>query len=121
MFPSAQFVFVHRDKESVVASMTRKDTRAFVLPIAQLETNDDLRACAETVWDECQKVCAQERSSANWFEVRYENLVSSPRETLAELYRALGLEGPDERIISIIDTRKARKLRPPKRKAWWAV
>jgi hypothetical protein len=54
MFPSARFVFVHRDKADVIASMTRKNKWSFIRNkrslIRGLETNNDLRACAETVW-----------------------------------------------------------------------
>jgi Sulfotransferase family len=121
MFPTAQFVFVHRGKEDVIASMTRHNKRAFILPIGGLETNNDPRASAEIVWDECQKVNQQERGSANWLEVRYESLIASPKETIEELYGKLGLGRPDERILSIIRPRKQPKPSAPSRKPWWAM
>ena len=125
MFPTARFVFVHRDKEDVIASMTRKNKWSFIRNkrslIRGLESNNDLRASAEIVWDECQKVNQQERSSANWLEVRYESLVASPKETIEELYGKLGLGRPDERILSIIRPRKQPKPSAPSHKAWWAM
>ena len=101
--------------------MTRHNKRSFILAISGLETNYDPRASAEIVWDECQKVNQQERSSANWLEVRYESLVASPKETIEELYCKLGLGRPDERILSIIRPRKQPKPSAPSRKPWWAI
>jgi Sulfotransferase family len=128
MFPSARFVFVHRDKEDVIASMTRNNKWSFIRNkrplIRGLESNNDLRASAETVWDECDKVFQQEGSSADWLEVRYENLLASPKNTVDELYGKLGLGRPDDRILSIIRPREKRKESAPsrpRRKPWWQM
>jgi hypothetical protein len=90
MFPEALFVFALRAPWPTIRSATVKGNGSYIVPTAFVNSlpNDHILRAAAT-WSEAVDVLARERD-ANWYVVRYEELIATPRAVISELYYRTG-------------------------------
>jgi hypothetical protein len=89
MFPKAFFVFCARNPWHTLQSMTIKGNESFLLRTKRSAAlPEDLLLKAAVSWQEAAEVYQQEKDD-NWILVKYEDIVSSPAETIGKLFHFL--------------------------------
>lgn len=91
MFPDAIFVFGLRAPWPTIQSATLKGNTSFLVPTDFLNSlPDDLILRAAATWAESIDVLRRD-NDANWIVVRYEELLTRPREVIGQLYSHVDL------------------------------
>lgn len=110
-FPDARLVFICRDPRDVAASLLARDERRYAKDF-RFETTEARRRFVHylNLWDEYNR---RAMGAAQHFtmaaSVKYEELVSEPRTTMAEVVRALELDPADglERELALVRSDRA--------------
>ena len=103
MFPKAKFIYLHRDPEQVRSSTVRLLNSLIHANSLQLSSQINLSKEVENLHESVIKAYEQQRifpESNNLVEVRYEDLVSDPLNTVRSIYSQLNIPGFDSGLAA---------------------
>jgi len=91
-FPNMRFINVIRDGRDAVCSLRTHPKRKIVEgKIIQLDTKNSFKWCIRR-WVVSIKQSNKWKNHKNYFEIRYEDLVNKPKQTMAEVFKFLNLK-----------------------------
>jgi hypothetical protein len=116
MFPNAKFIHIHRDPYRVSLSTKRAYRTMFPLyDLQYIATEDELERVQLEVYEALYKKFIKEKPlipGENYCEIRYNDLIKNPKDTIGGLYETLSIPGFDKALPNIekfLDSEKSYK------------